>query len=308
MPIPDYESLMPRVLALSVSEQSIRGAVAKISDDFGLTEEEKRIEIPSGTKTLIKSRIEWAATYLVHAGLLERPRRGHFSITERGRKLLEENPPRLDRHFLKQYPEFVDFLNRHKSTKSAPKLRPTGDETQVTDTSDLTPEEQIGEAYLALENELRIDVLERVLSQSPEFFERLVVKLLSAMGYGSEGTLSKATRPVGDGGIDGVIHQDKLGLDVVYIQAKRNTEKTVGRPELQAFVGSLSGESAHKGVFLTTSKFSSQALDYLRTVPQRVITIDGERLVNLMVEHGVGVRTKQVFELHRVDEDFFIEE
>ena len=303
MTIPDYESLMPRVLSLARQERSIREAVGQVSDDLGLTDEERQIEIPSGTKTLIKSRLEWAVTYLVHAGLLERPRRGHFLITERGRKVLAEDTDKLDGKYLRKFPEFADFIARRR-----PELR-EGRVTTSTQEAAATPEEQIGEAYTALEGELRSELLRRVLVQSPSFFEDLVITLLSAMGYGDHRALSKAIGKVGDGGIDGIIHQDKLGLDVIYLQAKRyGPENSVGRPELQAFVGALSGISAQKGVFVTTSRFTPTALEYLRTVQQRVVTVDGERLVDLMVQHGVGIRSRQVLELHRVDEDFFIEE
>ncbi len=220
--------------------------------------------------------------------------------------MLAEDPDKLNSKYLMQYPEFVEFTKRKRGSSR----QDTG-VSQTTSTQEIviTPEEQIGEAYTVLEEELRSELLTRVLSQSPNFFENLVVTLLSSMGYGNRETLSKAIGKVGDGGIDGIIYQDKLGLDVVYLQAKRYaSDNTVGRPELQAFVGALSGVSAQKGVFVTTSRFSPSAIDYLKTVQQRVITVDGDRLVDLMVQHGVGVRTKQALELHRIDEDFFIDE
>lgn len=306
MTIPDYETLMPTVLELAIPEQAVRDVVGKISDRLGLSPEEREQTIPSGGKTLIKSRVEWAVTYLVHAGLLSRPRRGHFVITDRGRTVLADPPPRIDQKFLMQFPEFVDFVTRKRSSDPGKVLSSDGS-AEAPDGR--TPEEQIGGAYELLESELKVELLSRIMDQSPSFFEGLIVKLLSSMGYGSDGTLAQAIGRSGDGGLDGVIHQDKLGLDVVYIQAKRYaSSNAVGRPDLQSFIGALSGESAHKGVFVTTSRFSSGALEYLKTVQQRVITIDGDRLVELMIEHGVGVKPKQVFTLHRIDEDFFLEE
>jgi len=172
-----------------------------------------------------------------------------------------------------------------------------------------TPEEQLNKSYEEINSSIQSELLDRILSQTPEFFEELVVKLLQAMGYGDEQSLAKAIGGTGDGGIDGVIHQDRLGLDVVYIQAKRyGQENTVGRPDLQKFIGSLSGASATKGVFVTTSSFSSQAKQYLDTVQQRVVTIDGDRLVELMIQNGVGVRAEQTYTINRIDEDFFSEQ
>lgn len=300
MTIPTYEKLMPHVLRLAVNETAVRDAAVQVADALELTEEERTEMIPSGGRTLVRSRLEWAVTYLVHAGLLTRPRRGHFTITDRSRKALAERPDAIDNAYLRQFPAFLDFTGRRQEV---------ADQAPRSEDDGATPEEEIGTAYAILEEEVRSQLLTRILDQSPAFFEGLVVTLLSAMGYGSEEALAQAIGKVGDGGIDGIIHQDKLGLDVVYVQAKRYApDNSVGRPELQGFIGALSGVSATKGVFVTTSRFSQGALDYLRTVQQRVITIDGQRLVKLMVEHGVGVKTKQVLRLHRLDEDFFIED
>jgi len=291
------------VLKFSVDNRSVREAIEKFSTEFGLTEAERQQTLASG-KPLIRSRVEWAVTYLAQAGLLSRPERGHFKITDSGIRVLQSAPSAIDRAFLKQFPDFIDFLNRS---------RPAGTETDEAQSdadsqNALTPEEKIELAASESEAGLKRELIDRVLEQSPEFFERLVVALLSAMGYGNEGTLAKAVGRVGDGGIDGLIHQDKLGLDVVYVQAKRyQASATVGRPELQAFVGALAGVGAQKGVFVTTSKFSPHALSFIQTVHQRIILIDGDRLVELMIEHGVGVRLKRSIALHRIDEDFFAE-
>ncbi len=296
---------MSMVLKRAVTEQRVRDAVEAIADELHLTEEERGVTIPSGQTTLISSRVQWAITYLVQAGLIKRPKRGHFILTDEGRAVLDNDLQKLDLAFLKKIPSFIDFMNRKGSRDTKNETRPT---TTVS-ASDQSPEEIIGSAYQELEADLKEQILERISQNSPAFFEQLVVRLLSSLGYGRSDTLAEVMGKVGDGGIDGIIHQDKLGLDVVYIQAKRYApDKAVGRPELQAFVGTLAGVSAHKGVFVTTSRFSPNALEYLKTVNARVITIDGHSLVDLMIEGGVGVRVRKVFELHRIDEDFFLEE
>lgn len=304
MPIPSYEELMPVVLDLGQSEQRLRDTVKIVSDQFQLTDEELEETIPSGSTKLIYSRVAWAVTYLAQAGLLKRPKRGHFIITDDGRSVLATDKDKLNLKYLKKIPAFVDFTNRSKQGTAVTV------ETEDFDTQKAgkSPEELIGLAYEELEADLKEQVLERILQNSPSFFEGLVIRLLSSLGYGRPDTLAEVLGKVGDGGIDGIIHQDKLGLDVVYVQAKRYTENTVSRPELQAFVGTLAGVSAHKGVFVTTSRFSPGALEYLKTVNARVITIDGMKLVDLMIESGVGVRTRKVFQLHRIDEDFFLED
>ena len=272
---------MPLTLRLATTERRVKDAVGIISDELKLSDDDRKATIPSGSTSLISSRVAWAITYLVQAGLLERPRRGHFVITDNGKAVLEKDIGKLNLQYLKTIPEFVEFTNRKSSQKQG-----AGQASEITPASpDGSPEELIGAAYEELEADLKEQVLERVLQNSPEFFEHLVVRLLSSLGYGNADTLSEVLGKVGDGGIDGIIHQDKLGLDVVYVQAKRYApQNTVGRPELQAFVGTLAGVSAHKGVFVTTSRFSQGALDFLRTVNFRVITIDGEKLVDLMIE------------------------
>jgi restriction system protein len=302
MPIPGWQSLMKPVLQLSREEQSIPNAVEEISDQFNLTDEEKKEKQASGRDYVIRNRLSWAVKYLVEAGLLIRPRRGFFKITELGNKVLKENPPEINNKFLYRFPSFVLFKSPTKKLNEEDLETVTVTESLL----DLTPDENIEKAFQDLNTSLKSELLKNILSQSPEFFEKLVVKLLQAMGYGDERGLAEAIGGTGDGGIDGVIHQDKLGLDVVYIQAKRyQTTNSVGRPDLQRFIGALSGVSATKGVFVTTSSFSSQAIKYLETVPERVVTIDGNRLVELMAQYGVGVRTENVYTINRIDEDFF---
>jgi restriction system protein len=306
MAIPSYEDLMPLVLEYATQERSVRDSVPYFSDLLNLTDEERAQTIPSGTTLLIRSRIAWAITFLVQAGLLERPRRGHYKITSHGQEVLAKDKDKLDVAYLKKIPAFVSFLNR-TSADAATQDKETS--TRELPVSKLDPEERIGEAYEEIVADLKSQIISRILQNSPSFFEETVVDLLSAMGYGGSGLLTKAVGKPGDGGIDGIIHQDKLGLDVVYIQAKRYApENKVQRSELQAFIGTLVGESAHKGVFVTTSDFTQGAKDYLRTVNVRVITINGSQLVDLMIEHGIGVKVKQKIDLHRIDEDFFIEE
>lgn len=316
MDIPDYESLMPHVLRLANSQTTSGEAVQQISDELGLSDEQRRIMIPSGTKSLLKSRVDWAVTYLVHAGLLQRPRRAHFEITERGRRCLAKDGPRIDKKYLYQFEEFREFLSRRREPTSGEVVASDPTTPEPTDGRpeelelgpSATPDEQLGQAYALIESEVRSQLLDRILGQSPEFFENLVVTLLSTMGYGSSDALAQAVGRVGDGGIDGIIHQDKLGLDAVYIQAKRYApDTTVGRPDLQSFIGALLGVAAQKGVFVTTSRFTKGALEYARGIPQRIVLVDGERLVELMIKHGVGVKTVRTLDIHRIDEDFFID-
>lgn len=311
MAIPSYEELMPLVLEYATEERSVRESIPYFSDLLRLTDEERAQTIPSGTKPLIRSRIEWAITYLVQAGLLERPRRGHYQRTAQGLEVLARDKDRLDLAYLKKIPAFVNFLHRSSAETTPEKKEPDLEASNDRElpVSKFDPEERIGEAYAEIEADLKSQIITRILQNSPAFFEETVVELLTAMGYGGSGLLAKAVGKSGDGGIDGIIHQDKLGLDVVYIQAKRYApENKVQRAELQAFIGTLIGESAHKGVFVTTSDFTQGAKDYLKTVNVRVVTINGSQLVNLMVEHGIGVKVKQRINIHRIDEDFFIEE
>jgi restriction system protein len=300
MTIPDYQTLMKPLLVLSQSEQRFRDSIESISDQFSLTQEERAARVPSGNMTLMRNRVAWAITYLAKAGLVERKKRGYFSITRMGEETLAEDPERLDITYLMRFPSFLEF-------RSQGKKRPNGShEIQVDDTISLTPVEQIGKSHRELQNEIEQDLLDRILSQSPAFFEGLVIELLKAMGYAGNEHLTEAVGGSGDGGIDGIIYQDTLGLEAVYIQAKRyDPSNRVGRPALQAFIGSLSGMSATKGVFITTSSFSDNVDPYLKSVQQRIITIDGNRLVELMVQHGIGVRVEQSYTVYRVDEDFF---
>jgi restriction system protein len=253
----------------------------------------------------MRNRVGWARTYMSKAALLEPTRRGHCRITDRGKAVLAERPSRIDVAFLERFPEFLEFraLRRERPTVDAPEPRPP-DRSAMEE----TPEEALEEAYQRLRGDLEAEILLKVKSCSPSFFERLVVELLVRMGYG--GTLKDAGEAVGgsgDGGIDGIIKEDRLGLDVIYVQAKR-WEATVGRPDIQRFAGALQGHRARKGVFITTSGFSREATDFVKAIDPKLVLIDGSTLARLMIDHGVGVSTVRTFEVRKIDSDYFEEE
>lgn len=307
MPIPDYQSLMLPVLQIAAEGETKVAIVADIiADDLGMTPEERETMLPSGKQRLLHNRIHWAKFYMSKAGLIDTPKRGFFIASDSGRKLLASSPQRIDNETLKNIPEFLAFYRSNGSHA------PTNENllTKAATDADTTPEEQVDAAQAVLNKILRADILERILANTPTFFERVIVDLLVGMGYGGshENAALRLGRS-GDSGIDGVIDEDRLGLDRIYVQAKRYASHiTVQRPDIQAFVGSLVGYGATKGVFVTTSKFSSGAKDYANQIPQRVILIDGNRLTELMIEHDVGVRTSRTISLKRIDENFFAEE
>lgn len=306
MAIPSYQELMLPVLRVAAAgETRVPDAANRIADDLGLPEEEREEMLASGRQRILHNRIHWAKFYMSKAGLIDTPSRGRFIASDAGRALLAKNPAIIDVELLKTFPTFRDFYEKSGSGEVEEKLA-----AEAAVTSATTPEEQIEAAYAAIQEALKGDLLQRVLAQSPGFFERLIVELLVAMGYG--GSHERAALNLGksgDGGVDGVIDEDRLGLDRIYVQAKRYAPySSVGRPEIQGFVGSLVGLSATKGVFVTTSSFSSHASEYVKHIPQRVILIDGARLAELLVEHDVGVRVNRTIAVKRIDEDFFAEE
>jgi restriction system protein len=308
MAIPDYQTLMLPVLQLaSEGEQRVADVVDLIADRLGLTEAERQKLLPSGRQRVLHNRIHWAKFYLTKAGFLTSPGRGRFSVTQAGRELLAEKPARIDVSVLMRQPEFREFYRNEGSAGSSAAETTTA--TGSTDFEKTTPEEQIEAAYQTLEGTLRADLLDRIAKNSPAFFEQLIVDLLVAMGYGgSHKNASAQLGRSGDGGVDGVINEDRLGLDRVYVQAKRySAGNAVGRPDVQAFVGSLVGLGASKGVFVTTSTFSAQARDFVKHLSQRVVLLDGASLADLMIEHGIGVRTSRTIAFRRLDEDFFEE-
>lgn len=313
MSIPDYQTLMLPVLRLSADcPRSIREITAAVTQQFALTEEERRQELPSGRGvTVIQSRVSWAKTYLKQAGLVSQPRRGVVEATAAGRDLLASGVPTINNSMLEQYPGFVEFKAR-SSAGGAQAADAGGELAAPAIPSDPTvsasPEERIDQAAKELDADLRAELLDRLRQSHPAFLERVVVKVMLAMGYGgSENDASRHLGRSGDGGVDGVINEDRLGLDRIYLQAKRYAaDNTVGRPALQAFVGALHGQAAHKGVFITTSSFSRDALDYARGLGNmRVILIDGAMLAGLMIEHDVGVRAHRTVTLKRLDLDYF---
>lgn len=309
MPIPDYQTLMLPVLRLAAKgETRVPDIAERIADEFGLSQEEREQMLPSGRQRLLHNRVHWAKFYMSKAGLIASQRRGWFSASEAGRALLGRNPERIDVSELMKIPSFVEFYaGQAKSDEVVAKTETSVVRTPV---EHATPEEQIEAAHLALQAALRDDLLQRILQNSPSFFERVIVDLLVAMGYGgSHQNAATQLGRSGDGGVDGVLNEDRLGLDRVYVQAKRYaTGNQVGRPDVQAFVGSLVGLGATKGVFVTTSTFSAQAAEFVRHLSQRVILIDGKKLADLMIEHNVGVRASRTVEFKRLDEDFFSED
>lgn len=308
MAIPDYQALMLPVLVLaSEGEQRVGAITDQIADQFSLTEAEREQLLPSGRQRVLHNRIHWAKFYMSKAGLIASPARGRFIATEAGRALLATNPAKIDVGLLMNEPTFREFYRNEGAS-----IAVTTDAAVNAAAPNLpgaTPEEQIETAYQSVQAALRAHLLERIIQNSPTFFEQLIVALLVAMGYGgSHKNAAAQLGRSGDGGVDGVINEDRLGLDRVYVQAKRYAEgNTVGRPDIQAFVGSLVGLGAPKGVFVTTSSFSQQARDFVRHLSQRVVLLDGNDLTGLMIEHNVGVRISRAIEFKRLDEDFFAE-
>jgi restriction system protein len=298
---PTYQDLYHLLLKHGQTAKSADDYLALVAKDLNFSEDDLSERYPSG-EAIIRNRVRWAIHYLRRANLLDKPSRGQYVITERGKEFIKTHTGPFNNSDLAQFPEFQEF-RKQTVVDGLPTIAPS-----TTTLSELTPIERLEVASDELNDDLQRELLERILEQTPAFFERLVVMLLSQMGYGSEGTLAKAIGKSGDGGIDGVIHQDKLGLDVVYIQAKRYEQQNqISRPDLQAFVGSLSGHQSTKGVFVTTSYFSKPALDYLKTIQTRIVPIDGKRLVELMIEHQVGTRVAHTFKVNKIDEDFFLD-
>lgn len=305
MPIPDYQTLMLPLLKIAGdgTVHSKRDVVPKLASQFALSEEEQKELLPSGKQEILNNRVGWARTYLKKALLLDYVQRGQFRITERGKKVLAENPERIGVAYLSRFPEFVEF-QRPPRPAAAEENEPVASAAETD-----TPDDLMATGYLNSRRQIEQDVLAKVKSCSPEFFERLVVKLLTAMGYG--GSLADAGKAIGksgDGGVDGVIKEDKLGLEQIYIQAKRWDSTSVGRPEIQKFVGALHGRRARKGIFLTTSTFTKDADEYARGLETKVILIDGQQLAELMFDYGVGISTESTYVVKRIDNDFFEDE
>lgn len=279
----------------------------QLADQFQLTPDERREMLPSGSAPKFRNRLGWAQSYLKQAGLIEAPQRGIIRITERGHKSIDSGATIINIAYLKQFPEFQEFRARSIPRRSdLPEESSTSAEVQEVSTQ--TPEEQLELAHASISADLARDVLAAIKGCSPEFFERLVVDLLVKMGYGgSRAEAGEALGKSGDEGIDGIIKEDRLGLDAIYLQAKR-WEASVGRPEVQKFAGALQGARARKGIMITTSNFTAGAIDFAKQIDTRIILIDGLRLADLMIEHDVGVAPVSRFDLKRLDHDYFVEE
>jgi restriction system protein len=301
MPIPDFQSIMLPFLKFAGDgkEHSLTEAFEDISAFFKLTEEEKRELLPSGMQTIIENRVGWTRTYLKKAGLVDMPKRGYFKITVRGLDVLKQNPAQINVKFLMQYPEFADFHLIKKNGRKEEHIQKTIPES-------LDPMETLENAFLTIKNNLADDLLKEIKTASPTFFEKAVLQLLSKMGYGD---LVEHTGKTGDEGIDGKIKEDKLGLEVIYVQAKRWDSGTVGRPEIHKFIGALSSQGASKGIFITTSSFSSDALECgLKSISPKIVLIDGLTLAHYMIDYDIGVSKVKSFEIKRKDSDFFVED
>jgi len=299
MAVPDFQSLMLPLLKLMGDGRERTQAEARegIAPGFGLSDADRQEMLTSGTPRY-NSNVSWALTYLKHAGLLESPGRGRYRITTRGRDVLRHPPDKINIQFLTSFPEFITFAKtRQVSEKPGPQ--------PVLPDIEKTPEEALEATYQAWRQSFSTELLERVKSCSPGFFERMVIDLLLAMGYGgSRRDAAEAVGRSGDEGIDGIIKEDRLGLDVVYVQAKR-WQSTVGRPNVQTFAGSLVGQNANKGIFITTSDFSREAREYAARIAQKIVLIAGVTLADLMIDHGIGVSDVAAYTIKRIDSDYF---
>lgn len=304
MSIPAYEKYYPAILQLLNDGKfhTSKEINAYCANQFNLTEEERNALLPSNRQTILANRAGWARTYLKKAGLIESPSRGIFHITEHGKKAAEDSSQIIDNEYLAKFESFQDFI------KSSNPKTPDGENPS---SKEETPLEIINKEYQLLSNELYDELLTTIMSQTPAFFERLVMDLLEHMGYGGQlSDAGKVTGQPGDEGIDGIIRQDALGFDKIYVQAKRwKADHAVGEPDIQQFAGALMGKGANKGLFITTSHFSDPALDFVnRHLTAKIVLIDGKQLTSLMVKYNLGVSTVQNYEIKRIDSDYFNDE
>jgi restriction system protein len=307
MAIPDYQTIMLPFLKITEDgkEHSKREALDKLAVDFNLSESELRELLPSGKQELFDNRIGWARTYLKKAGLIDSPSRGYFRITERGLDLLKQNPAKIDGKILRQYPEYREFVNYNNSRVSSE----ISEDKSAKEGEEATPQEQLYDAYQTINDELARDILQQIKTVSPKSFEHIVVDLLVKMGYGgSDKDAARAIGRTGDEGVDGVINQDTLGIDRIYIQAKRWNETPVNHSEIRNFIGALDFQHADRGIFITTSTFTKDIIEKVTRSSKRIILIDGNELARLMITHKVGVSVVDSFELKKIDMDYFIEE
>jgi restriction system protein len=291
-----YQVTLPLLRLLGdKQEHALREVIDKLSKEFNLSEQEQSALLPSGKQAIFDNRVGWARTYMKKAGLVESTKRGYFKITEQGIDALKQEPHVIDVKFLSQYSEFQNF----KSLKREKPLHSEKEETE------LTPEEELENAFEQLTNSLADDLLQQLKNSSPKQFENIVVDLLVAMGYGgNRKEAGKVIGKSGDEGIDGIINEDLLGLDVIYIQAKK-WNVVVGRPEIHKFAGALLGQHAKKGIFITTSGFTNEAMDFASKVDNKIILVDGNSLVKLMIDKNVGVTTSTTYQVKKIDLDYF---
>lgn len=307
MPIPDFQSIMLPLLKILADGKvyKYREIFEALVREFQVTEAERKEMLPSGQQKIFANRVGWAKTYLKKAGLIESPQRATFVISEKGKEILSQNPARIDTKFLRQFPEFQEFtrVNKQNETITLESNLSTSDQEQ-------NPEELLENSYQEIRQALATDLLFILRKLSPDAFEKLVVELLVKMGYcGSIRDAGKAVGKSGDQGIDGIIKEDRLGLDIIYIQAKRWADNNaVGRPEIQKFVGALAGQGAKKGIFITTSYFTQDALEYAPRNEIKIVLIDGEELGQLMIDYNLGVSTQKIYEIKRIDHDYFGDE
>jgi restriction system protein len=302
MAIPDYQTIMLPFLKFAGDgkEHAKHEVVDRLSSYFKLSEIELKELLPSGKQELFDNRVGWTRTYLKKAGLIDTTRRGYFRITDRGQELLKQNPPKIDVKLLKQYPEFREFVI-YKSDKS--------DTVISKDDEKINPQERLYNAYQQINEELARDILQQLKTVTPRSFENIVVDLLVKMGYGgSDKDAARAIGRSGDEGVDGVINQDTLGIDRIYIQAKRWNETPVRHSDIRNFIGALDLKHAERGIFITTSTFSKDIIEKVNSSSKRIILIDGNELARLMISHKVGVSVEDTFELKKLDMDYFIEE
>lgn len=301
MAIPDFQTLMlPLLRHLNDgAERTNQETISTLANEFNLTEAERAQLLPSGQQTIFRNRIAWAKGHLKRAGLIESPRRGVYRITELGHEVLTSHLERIDIKFLKRFPGY-----RESGVSSRTGTTPDN----TSDVDEMTPEEHIAHGYQQIREDLSADLLRRTKECPPEFFEQLVVDLLLSMGYGgSRQDAGNAVGRSGDGGIDGIIKEDRLGLDTIYVQAKR-WDGVVGRPEVQKFAGALQGQRARKGIFITTSSFTKDARDFVTAIDSKIILIDGATLAGFMIDHGIGVTEVAAYTIKRIDSDYFGQE
>jgi restriction system protein len=308
--IPNYQQFMRPFLEIafeaSGSEVKLRDVINLLADKFNLTEEERNQTIPSGKQSVLDNRVGWARTYLTKAKLLKTVKRAHFVITERGIQALQDSNAVINNEYLKQFDEFVAFKEQKNEVSDTQSVN-TQETMHTSTTSEITPDEALLDAYKTINDALALELISRTRDATPAFFEDLLIELLLAMGYGGTGEgAAHALGKSGDNGIDGVIDQDPLGVDQIYIQAKRYSEgNNVGSGDIRDFFGALNLKKAQKGIFITTSEFTASAIQTAKDLGMRIVLINGKELAKLMLRYNIGSRDEQVLHLKKIDEEFF---